>query len=170
MTQFFGSAPGCPSGRWNRWMQRISPAMVVGWHWRASPHPGTLPRWWCSRRPPSPGSRPRSRGGHHSLSRERWHDITLDRKERFTSAFGNKIGDLVQCQGQTYYEVPCERIFCLPSRTSAETNRVLRLIHRTTEYVLVALKLEIMPTINVIWDTIRSCLEKNINQIVKAEL
>ena len=39
-----------------------------------------------------------------SVSRERWHDITLDRKERFTSAFGNKIGDLVQCQGETYFK------------------------------------------------------------------
>jgi hypothetical protein len=29
-----------------------------------------------------------------------------------------------------------------------------------TEYVLVTLKLKIMPSSNVIWDTIRSCLSK----------
>jgi len=38
------------------------------------------------------------------VPRERRDDITLDRRERFTPAFANKIRDLVQCQGETYFK------------------------------------------------------------------
>jgi len=56
------------------------------------------------------------------VPRERRDDITLDRSERFT-----------------------------PSRTSAETNVMsAEATYWTTEYVLVTLKLKIMPTSNVI--------------------
>lgn len=35
------------------------------------------------------------------VPRERRDDITLDRRERFTPAFANKIGGYAQCRGET---------------------------------------------------------------------
>lgn len=91
----------CTSGRCRRWTQHISPAMVAGWRWGASPRPGTPPRWWCSRRPPWPGSQPPSRGDHRCTCHGRGGTTSRSIGGKgWRLRFANEIRDLVQCNAK----------------------------------------------------------------------